>query len=110
MSTWSNLESAYDAAALDIWGEPIIYEYPPADPFTLNAIRLIRSPDEIPQDGGFEGYEIRESDFTSGPDLGAWVTLSDGVQYVVADIRDPHPFDGKKTLILNRRAPLAPNA
>ncbi|MEI9971029.1 MAG: hypothetical protein WDO73_02695 [Ignavibacteriota bacterium] len=84
------------------FGDPIIYQGPDGVVLGILAIRTTRSPDEKEQFGAFEGVDVAESDFLTGPSSGAEVTLS-GVVYTVSEVRDPYPWDGEKTLVLNRK-------
>lgn len=107
MSNWRESAARVNDAGVRSFGDPVTYQTPGSDPFTVDAVALQRSPDELDQSGSFEGLQIAEADFAAPPQKGDWVTLGDGTQYVVSDIRDPNPFDGKKVLILTRRGPAA---
>ena len=81
MSLFNRLAAAAQPAALTVYGTAVIYEQPPAAPFTVVVIAG-RPQDIEPLDPAFIHLWVRLSDFLQAPAAGDLVAM-DGVNYQV---------------------------
>jgi hypothetical protein len=113
MSDWPTIDAAANAAMLQTFGEPVLYQSvqagaPLGDPLTITAIRHARVREESGTLASVEEISVSPSDLANYPQRGDWVTAW-GSQFVVTTVRQPDPY-GFVELVLMVRAGPNPNA
>ena len=96
MSDWPTIDAAANAAMLQAFGEPVVYQsvedgVAAGDPVTITAIRHARVPGESGVLANVEEISINPADLPRFPQRGDWITAW-GAQFVVGPVRQPDPY------------------
>ncbi len=109
MSGWPTIGSAVNAAMLEAFGEPVVYQpveggFAAGDPVTITGIRNVRVREEAGAAGGVEEISVNPADLPRFPQRGDWVTAW-GSQFVVTTVRQPDPYGLVDLALMARQSP-----
>lgn len=103
---WPTLEAIIDRAMLNTFGEPVVYQPVQSgaavgNPFTVTAIRHLRSNEESGATANFEEISVNPSDFANPPAKGDLVTAW-GTQFVITAVRQSDAYGMIALTLLQR--------
>jgi hypothetical protein len=108
-SDWPAIDAAVNAAMLDSFGEPVMYQpvqggLPAGDPVTITAIRHVRERAESGAAASAEEISLNPTDLPNFPQPGDWVTAW-GTQFVVRTVRQPDAYGMAQLSLFARQSP-----
>lgn len=109
MSDWSIIGANVNAAMLDAFGEPVVYQqvqggFPVGDPVTITAVRHIRERAESGAAASAEEISLNPAGLPTFPKPGDWVTAW-GTQFVVGPVRQPDAYGMAQLSLMARQSP-----
>jgi len=108
MPNWAALGNDVNAAMLNVFGEPVLYQaiqggLPIGDPVTIYAIRHSRERAESGATASAEEISINPADLPKFPQPGDWVTAW-GIQFVVGPVRQPDAYGLAQLSLIARQS------